>query len=952
MRSQRFNLKALLTFLSAGPLIIGGLLLTLGFSLIHIKTSNNIENTANDMTEIFFNNIHTDIINNHESFEHIANQLLMLGPYTSISLLDKNLNTIINAGIPTNKKYIKEIQKNTLSDTYIKNKHYHVIPLNTQAQNIPKQTNNLLAYEYSVLIVTDRSDIRIRNYQWILIIMLVFFGITILAYTYQKKITHEVFLPLSKLNSVLDEIIKNKKTRTINTDEKSIYRTLVEKINQLFNLQNESHQQLQNNMEAATKELRESLETLEVRNIELDIARKKALELTKLKSEFLANTSHEIRTPLNGIIGFSELLKKTSLDNDQLDHLSTIEESAKGLLTIISDILDFSRMETGKLNLEYKPFIFIDAIEDALILQAPSANEKSIKIHFIPDNHIPEKMHGDPLRLQQIISNLVANAIKFSDAGSVIIYCHKLNRDDNKISLKFIVQDSGIGLDLQHTDKLFSSFSQAQSSNNRRYPGAGLGLTIAKGLVQRMDGDIGVDSEEGKGSSFWFTITLGKSNDGKETSSYASTLTNVNVLLFDNDDIGNTEISSKLNLWGATTHTVDNFNNICSKAKNLTLKSKKYARFYPVAIINAQTENNVLDTEKLKQTITELTVTLSMPTIVIAPPGKYALIGLLLQNTSAILLQRPIKSSKLYKTIFDQLGIFERKPTLTYKTPENHIYSKEKINVLVVDDNLANLKLAKELLKEFNTKIDTASSGKEALEFTKNQSYDLILMDIQMPEMNGYKTTKTIRDREEKDQRTPIIALTAHAIAEEKTKILLSGMDDFLSKPVSSTDISHIIDRWVIKSSLKKTTPTHNNNKEEEKTNEHIKNINAPKKSSSPVNIKQSLDLSKNKPDLAKDMLQMLIDSLINDKKQIDTHYKNKDFPQLHEVVHKLHGGCCYCGVPTLLAAAKQADKSLQHKKTDNLEQEIKILLTAIDELLEWNNEHDLDILFDTTDSK
>jgi len=949
MNSRRLNLKTILTFLSAGPLIIGSLLLILSFSLIHIKLSNDTENIVDDMTEIFFNNIQTDTLNNHESFKHIANQLLALGPYTSISLLDENLNTIINTGIPTNEEYINSI--NTHTDIYIKNKRYRLITLNTQAQNIPKKTTSSLNFKYNLLIVTDQSGISIRNHQWALIITLLFFGIIILAYIYHKKINHEVFVPLSQLNTVLDEIIKNKATRIINIYDKSIYKNLIEKINQLFNLQNELNQQLQNNMEITTKELRESLETLEIRNIELDIARKKALELTKLKSEFLANTSHEIRTPLNGIIGFSELLKKTSLDNDQLDHLSTIEDSAKGLLTIISDILDFSRMETGKLNLEYKPFVFINTIEDALILQAPNANEKNIKIHFIPNNDIPQQMYGDPLRLQQVVSNLVANAIKFSDSGSVIVYCQKLNRDDNKISLKFIVKDNGIGLDLQHTDKLFDSFSQAQNSNNRRYPGAGLGLTIAKGLVQRMDGDIGVESEKGKGSSFWFTITLGKNNETRELFNYISTLTHVNVLLFDNDDIGNVEISSKLNLWGAITHTVDNFNKIIESAKNLTYKSKKYTRFYPAAIINAQTENNVLDTEKLKQTIIELSITLKMPTVVITPPGKYASISSLLNDTPAILLQRPINSSKLYKAIFNQLGIFERKPTLPHNTSENHTPSKEKINVLIVDDNLANLKLAKELLKEFNTQIDTATSGKEALNFTKHQPYDLILMDIQMPDMNGYETTKLIRKKEEKNQRTPIIALTAHAVAEEKTKILLSGMDDFLSKPVSSADLSHIIDRWVIKNSIKKSISLHSNDKTS-KPAEYIKDEKTQKKSSSPVNIKQSLELSKNKSDLAKDMLQMLIESLVNDKKQIYMYYENKNYSQLHEVVHKLHGGCCYCGVPILLAAAKQADKSLQNDKKDNLEQEITTLLTAIDELLEWNNEHDLGILFDTTNSK
>lgn len=950
MSSRRLNLKTLLSLLSAGPLIIGSLLLILIFSLIHIKLSKDIEHTIDDMTNIFFNNIHTDILDNHESFRNVANQLLLLGPYTSISLLDKNLNTIINTGIPTNKKHINQIDKTTRADIYIKNKRYRLIDLDTQAQNVPQIEKKSLLSEYTLLIVTDRSSINIRHHQWGLIIILLFFGIIMLAYTYHKKINHDVFLPLLRLNTVLNEIIENKATRIINTHDESIYKDLIEKINQLFNLQNELNQQLQNNMEVTTKELRESLETLEVRNIELDIARKKALELTKLKSDFLANTSHEIRTPLNGIIGFSELLKKTSLDNDQLDHLSTIEDSAKGLLTIISDILDFSRMETGKLNLEYKPFTFVDTIEDALILQAPNANKKNIKIYFIPDNNIPQQMYGDPLRLQQIVSNLVANAIKFSDSGSVIIYCQNLNRDDNKISLKFIVQDNGIGLDLEHTDKLFDSFSQAQNSNDRRYPGAGLGLTIAKGLVQRMDGDIGVDSEKNKGSSFWFTITLGKNNNTRESFNYASTLTNVNVLLFDNNDIGKLEISRKLNLWGAITHSVDNFNDIITNAKNLKLKSKKYTHFYPIAIINAQTADNVLDTEKFKKTIIELSITLNIPTLVIAPPGKYALIGLLLKDTPAVLLQRPIKSSKLYKVIFDQLGIFERKPIITYKNPENHTPSKEKINVLIVDDNLANLKLAKELLKGFNTYVDSASSGKKALEFTQNKFYDLILMDIQMPEMNGYETTTKIRNKEAQDQRTPIIALTAHAVAEEKTKILLSGMDDFLSKPVSSTDISHIIDRWVIKSSLKKVVSSHQN--KISKPIEYTLDEDAQKKKPLPVNISQSLDLSKNKADLAKDMLQMLIESLANDKKHIQMYYKDKNHILLHEVVHKLHGGCCYCGVPILLSAAKQADKSLQQGKTDKLEAEITTLLTAIDELLEWNDEHDLDILFGTTSSK
>ena len=934
MNGWRLNLKSIFTLLTAGPLLIGYSLLIICFSVMHYERSKEIENTIDEIASLFFKHTNLEIVKDNARFSEIANQLLEFGHYQSIALLDANTKVIYRNGVPINPKILLTLSTTTARVIHSRHKRYHLIPLHVNTQKTTLSSNP----EYRLLVVTDSSRYTVIHYQWSFVMLLLFITVATLAYMYHKKINSTIFLPLKNLNSQLDDIIENKKNQTIHTEHKGIYSSLTKKINQLFILHNELQDQLHNNMEITTKELRESLETLEIRNIELDIARKKALELTKLKSDFLANTSHEIRTPLNGIIGFSELLKKTHLNSDQRDHLSTIEDSAKGLLTIISDILDFSRMDTGKLSLDYKLFTFLDTVEDALILQAPHANEKNIKIHFIPDNHIPQKMLGDPLRLQQVISNLVANAIKFSDSGRVAVYCHKLDRDDNKIGLKFIVQDDGIGLDLNQSDRLFESFSQGQSSNDRRFSGTGLGLTIAKGLVQRMDGEIGVESEQGKGSSFWFTVVFGRNNEIQELSTYASTLTNVNVLLFDSDHIGQFEVSSKLNLWGATTHSIDRFEDISENAQNLSLKAKKYARFYPVAIIDAQTEASGVNTEKLRNLVNELSVNLNIPTIIISPPGKYGLIGPLLKDTNAILLQRPFKSLKLYKAIFDQLGIFSRRPI--NNTPnENYSNQNKKIRVLVVDDNLSNLRLAKELLKDFNTETDTATNGKEAIKYTQNTSYDLILMDIQMPDLNGYETTVAIRNQEPSNQRIPIIALTAHAVAEEKTKILLSGMDDFLSKPIGSTEISHIIDRWVIKNTQKNLK--HQIKIEKEST--FGKNTS----STSPVSISQSLSLAKNKPDLAKDMLQMLISSLPKDHELINTYYSNKNHDLLHEIVHKLHGGCCYCGVPSLLAAAKKVDKSLQEKKTSHLEEDITTLLNAIKELLAWNDEHDLEILFE-----
>lgn len=974
----------------------------------------------------------------HADFEEQAQELLKLNFYRSIVLLDKNFTIHASVGLPVSAQRIRqEFYKNTSTNkpyygSYIftpfalhsntkghsrSSTHHSSVNHNSVKS---KSTNhsptihsdqthvshNSSVFEpmshdnisYYSLVVTDNAAALIMNYQWIIIILSLFSGSIAIAILYHYKIKHSIFGPRNQLNNRLQETIQQQKIHTIPTEKLGIFTPIVLGINQLLLIQKDMQNQLQQNIDSATKELRESLETLEVRNIELDIARKKALELTTLKSEFLANTSHEIKTPLSGILGFSELLKKTPLNLDQREYLTTIEDSARGLLTVINDIFDFSRMETGKLNLDHKTFDLIDTVEDSLLLQASYANEKGIKVHFIPDNSIPKNVLGDPIRLQQVISNLVVNALKFSDSGRVTVYIHRLHRDDNKVELKFVVQDDGIGLDISDSSQLFDSFSQVQTGSNRSHSGTGLGLTIARGLVQRMHGQIGVESTKGEGSSFWFTIVLGQSGEPNTPPKNAGTLTNVHVLLFDTEDIGRFELSSKLNLWGATSHAVDSFSHIIGQADALVKKSKTNSQFHPAAIIDAQTSTSIIDTPTLKLTIAHLSQKLGIPTIVIAPPGKYRLIEPLIADTKTVLLQRPLKSTKLYHAIFDQLGIFKTIPQLRLNT---HNIRENLIRILLVDDNRANLKLANELLKDFATKVDTASSGVEALSLQNKNSYDIILMDIQMPDMDGYTTTQKIRENENGGSRTPIIALTAHAVAEEKAKILLSGMDDFLSKPICNDDINHIFDRWVTrKKNTHKTTATvytstkipasstkitehlpykptlseqlgisehdtletpgisvQEGTPEPYKTLEnkqtdirppahlHIQEVNPA--NMGPVNIQQSISLAKNKPDLAKEMLEMLLNDLPAEREAIIRNHKNKAYSQLQEVIHKIRGGSCYCGVPVLLATTSVTDSNLKEHEIHNLDNEINDIIRAIDQLIQWHDEHDLDAMFD-----
>lgn len=959
-------------FLTVTPIIVACLILLLSFTFIHGQKTVSFDRKIGDIARMFFREPKAGYLEKTYLFERHSKQLLELGYFVSFALLDKNKTIINTKGLPVNESLLLKYKS---QQSWIEqSRHYMLLPLSNdepdslQTAKINKENSTqkkssvtggaeLKPANSYILVVIDKNHQALSHYQWFVVAFIVLLFCMIFALFHLRSIHKHLLNPLKNLQTSLTLMNSSKKYRAIKGDSATILSLLQEGINNIIKQLQEDRKGYKQKIDAATKEINENIESLEIKNIELDIARKKALEKNQVKSEFLANTSHEIRTPLNGIIGFTDLLKKTSLSQEQQEYLSTIEESAKNLLNSINDILDYSRLDNGTLRLEHKPFNIRNTIEQTLSLQAPRADEKNIKLIHIQDSNIPETLIGDSHRLQQVISHLVSNAIKFSSQGRIALHVQHIENNESRAHLKFIVQDDGIGLSAEEQQRLFKSFTQVDRGDNRNYSGSGLGLSIAEGLVKKMEGNIGVESKKGSGSSFWFTAIMGRDLNAGQNSAFSGTLKNVNVIVYDTDELGRLEISNKLNSWGANTHAVKLFSQIPQKAKDLVANARKFARYYPAAIIDAQTSFNSLDKLVLKKVITTLSKELMIPTVVICPPGRQSLVMPLLSSSNVAVLQRPLQSEKFYRSVYNQIGIFNNRSSL-HPSFGTNVQQETPIKVLAVDDNPANLKLVTELLRDLNTDVSTALNGHNALDLVDKKSFDIILMDIQMPSMDGYETTRIIREKQKDNKRTPIVALTAHATGEDKLKILTSGMDDFLSKPVGIDDIHHVIDRWVLKESTNKPldlTPPKKQPKEEkatptkqslnDKPDELLNSsINIP--INNPVNIQKSIELAKDNSELAKDMLEMLLASLSAEKPLLVNHYEKNNLIELQEMIHKIHGGACYCGVPRLLAASSILDKNLKLKKTNNLNSEFIELKESIEQLLEWSEQYELDSLF------
>jgi signal transduction histidine kinase/CheY-like chemotaxis protein len=531
-------------------------------------------------------------------------------------------------------------------------------------------------------------------------------------------------------------------------------------------------------------QIKQSNEEMAKLNEELKDAWERAEDANLAKNMFLANMSHEIRTPINGVIGFLQLLQNTKLSDLQEEYVREGISSSEVLLCVINDILDFSKIEAGKLTMEKIDFNIRATVENSVSTFKPKANEKGLELYSFIKADVPEVVSGDPTRMRQILTNLISNAIKFTSDGEISIKVEKIKEEDNIATLRFEISDTGIGINKEAVNRLFTPFTQETISTTRKYGGTGLGLAISKELVNMMEGEINVESVEGKGSTFYFTAKFEIISKVKESvrTNY-KILNNTKALIVD-DNIKNLRITrSYLEEFGVKVIEAQNGEDAITELLNHSNKDEK------IEIVISDYQMPGMSGYELASAIKSIPSIKNTPMILLTSVSQKGDVLKAKEKGFAAYLSKPIRRDELVGSIMTVLSLQEDKchneSIITkYTQIENQVVNKPKI--LLAEDNKVNQKIVVELLKSKDLTCDIADNGKEAYEACILKNYDIVLMDCQMPIMDGYEATEKIRSSEiEKIRRTRIIAMTANAMEGDKEKCLRAGMDDYISKPIN-----------------------------------------------------------------------------------------------------------------------------------------------------------------------
>ncbi len=651
-----------------------------------------------------------------------------------------------------------------------------------------------------------------------------------------------------------------------------------------FALMEKSRSQMESEVDQATNDLRNNMELIEEQNARLDIARKDAIKASNVKSQFLANMSHEIRTPLNAILGFSKELTHTALPVEQQEQVRIINTAADNLLGIVNDVLDFSKIEAGKLQINNQPFAPNQLLEDMVTMMAKSAHAK--RIEFVFDlAPLPEKLIGDVFRIKQILNNLLSNALKFTSSGTITLSVNGKSLPHGIHELHFRVEDTGIGISRQDKKKLFNAFSQIDDALNRSYQGTGLGLVICRELIKLMRGKLDLTSVPGIGSTFDITLRANQLSQ-KYTLAPNADWIGKRVIVLDPIPDTRRASASLLKHLGANVTSVESVAGL----RSLDMQADLLFATVPVSRIASRNE---YISEAVEFPAKKRILWYSGP----EPFNQYPSLAQHFHEQ----VRMPVTITKL-ESLLHQKTAKHRNP-LQEKTN-----SLPKARILAVDDMEMNLKLLHTWLDHSPVSLTTSMSGQDAVNRCHSTEYDLILMDVQMPGMDGLQASRQIR-KTALNMGTPIIAVTAHAFKEEQERLLASGMDDYLPKPIEMGALLDLIKRW-------------------------CQNV-APAAMALPtLDWQLAVKRTNQNPDAARTMLGDFIMLLPPTTATLKLLWESKDYDGLKAEVHKLHGACCYTGVPRLQELANELETALKLEQHFLVAEHLPALLSECDILM------------------